>query len=107
MKSYEILGTIFILMSGFIYTIERGFSILSSSLVRAGFLSGRWGGEVPRVEISGFFTNVYVPLFLMVGLALVFYGFMKRDWLTGTFHTKITIPLEHSLKINKFRRRKQ
>jgi hypothetical protein len=78
-KSYQVLGTVFIIMSGLIYSLERGFSMLSASLIRAGFFSGRMTGEVPEVEVNGIFSNFYIPLFLIVGLILVILGFMKKQ----------------------------
>lgn len=79
MKLYQVLGAIFIIMSGFIYSVERGFSMLSTSLIRAGFFSGRMTGEVPEVSINGFFDNFYVPLFFIVGLILVIFGVIKKQ----------------------------
>lgn len=78
MKSVKVLGAVFIMMSGFLYSLERGFSMLATGTVEAGFLSGAMDGEVPEIEASGFFTNVYVPLFLIVGLILIIYGFIKK-----------------------------
>lgn len=78
MNYYRISGIILIIMSGLIYTLERGFSLLSTSLVRAGFYSGSMTGEIPEVEASGFFENGFVPFFLVLGLAFLIYGFQKK-----------------------------
>jgi hypothetical protein len=72
-------GIFFIIASGFIFSIERGFSMLSSSIIRAGFFSGGMNGEVPEVTINGFFSNFYVPLFFTIGFILVIYGFLKKE----------------------------
>lgn len=78
MNFYKVTGIILIIMSGLIYTLERGFSLVSTSIVKAGFYSGTMTGGVPEVEASGFFNNWFVPLFLVVGLALVIYDFKKK-----------------------------
>ncbi len=78
MNFYKILGSIFIIMSGLIYTLERGFFLLSTSIIRAGFDFGRMTGEVPQVEVNGFLDNIYAPLFLILGLLLVVYGFKGK-----------------------------
>ncbi|QDQ02375.1 hypothetical protein FOH38_18900 [Lysinibacillus fusiformis] len=78
MKQYKVLGVVLIIISGLIYSLERGFSMLSTSMIRAGFFSGGMTGEVPEVEVNTFFSNFYVPLFLIVGLMLVIYGFLKK-----------------------------
>jgi hypothetical protein len=78
LKSFKKYGIFFIIASGIIYSLERGFSMLSSSIIRAGFFSGGMNGEVPEVAINGFFSNFYVPLFFTIGLILVIYGFKKK-----------------------------
>ena len=77
MKFYKIIGFVFIFMSGLVYTLEKGFSLLSTSIVLAGFYSGEMGGEVPEVEANGFFDNLYVPAFLILGLIFLIYGLSK------------------------------
>ena len=74
---YKITGIVFIAMAGFIYTLERGFSLLSTSIIRAGFYSGQISGEVPGVETNGFFVNLFVPVFLILGIIFLIYGFSK------------------------------
>lgn len=77
-KSPISLGLIFIMMAGFLYTLERCFSLLSTSLVKAGFFSGQMTGEVPQVEFSGFFSNIFVTVFLITGVILIILGYMKN-----------------------------
>ncbi|NEU29237.1 hypothetical protein GN156_00365 [bacterium LRH843] len=79
MKSVKVLGVVFIMVSAFIHTIERAFSMVSSSIVLSGFFSGNNTGEVPQIEVNGFFGNFYVPLFLVMGIVLLIYGFIKED----------------------------
>ena len=78
MNFYKTTGCIFIIMSGLIYTFERGFSLLSTSIIKAGFFSGTMTGEVPEVEASGFFNNLFVPVFLTIGVTLMIYGIKKK-----------------------------
>ncbi|KIY23764.1 MULTISPECIES: hypothetical protein [Mesobacillus] len=78
MNFYKILGIVLIIISGLIYTLERGFTVLSTSIVRAGFYSGRMTGEVPNVEASGILDNFYVPLFLAFGVLLIIYWFKRK-----------------------------
>lgn len=78
MELHKVLGAVLIIISGLIYSLERGFSMLSTSLIKAGFFSGRMSGGVPEVEVNTLFSNFYVPLFFIVGLILVIYGFMKK-----------------------------
>lgn len=35
------MGFVFIIMSGFIYTLEKGFYLLATSTVKGGFMSGK------------------------------------------------------------------
>ncbi|WP_163970345.1 hypothetical protein [Oceanobacillus halotolerans] len=77
MDFYKVTGIIFIIMSGFLYTLENGFSILATSIVRAGFYAGTMTGGVPEVEGSGLFDNTFVPLFLIIGLVCFSYGYKK------------------------------
>lgn len=75
--NYKITGIVFIAMAGFLYTLERGFSLLSTSVIQAGFFSGQMNGEVPEVEVNGFFANLFVPVFLILGIIFLIYGFSK------------------------------
>ncbi|PID21621.1 hypothetical protein CSV61_07915 [Sporosarcina sp. P3] len=77
MNSFKILGLVFIVTSGFIYTLEKGFSMLSSSIVQAGFYSGGMTGEVPEIEVSGFFENLYVVPLLVLGILILLVGFVR------------------------------
>lgn len=77
MKFYRVTGIVFIIMAGFIYTLERGFSLLSTSIVRAGFFAGGNTGGVPEIEINSLFNNLFVPAFLILGILSLIYGFSK------------------------------
>jgi hypothetical protein len=76
-KGYYILGTIFLISSGFLYTIERGIAYYS------------WIGQMnalPQIgsypsnpQLPGLFTNIYVPVFLIIGVAFYALAYRKRD----------------------------
>ncbi|MGD6834542.1 hypothetical protein ACQCT5_20495 [Sutcliffiella halmapala] len=78
MNFYKTTGIVFIVMSGLMYTLERGFSLISTSIIKAGFFSGTNTGKIPGVEASGFSSNLYVPLFLIIGVSIVIYGIKKK-----------------------------
>ena len=69
MNGNKITGFVFIIISGLIYTLERGFSLISTSIIQAGFFSGAMTGEVP--EVSAFSLNLFIPIFLIIGAALI------------------------------------
>lgn len=73
----KIIGVVFISMAGLIYSLERGFSFLSTSTEKAGALAGNATGEIPNININGFFDNMFVPIFLIVGIIFLTYGFNK------------------------------
>ena len=79
MKSCKVTGIVFIIVAGCIHTLERGFSLLSTSVVKAGFFSGQMTGGIPDVENSGFFDNLFVPVFLILGIVFLIYGFSKYE----------------------------
>jgi hypothetical protein len=78
MNGNQLLGTIFMVASGLIYALERGFSVLSTSLIRAGFFSGQMTGEIPTVLINSFFSNLFIPGFLILGTVLLISGFYQQ-----------------------------
>ena len=79
MDFYKIVGIVLIMMSGVIYTLGRGFSMVSTSIVKAGFEAGRMSGVVPDVTTNGFFSNWFVPLFFVLGVLSLLYGFNRSN----------------------------
>ncbi len=75
-NSYKILGTIFMIGSSLIYTIERAITRISASIVAAGHASH---GTVTNFDLiyPGFFDNFFVWFFLFIGFLLLAYGFPK------------------------------
>ena len=78
MKISKVMGFVFILMSGFIYTLEKGFNLLATSTVKGGFMAGENTGEVPEIETIGYFDNLFVPVFMVLGIILLIYSFRKK-----------------------------
>lgn len=74
----RIIGVAFLIMAGLIYTIERGFTMLSTSIVQAGFFAGNMSGEVPDIKMSSFTDNLFVPLFFVLGIITLVYSFLKK-----------------------------
>ena len=74
----RIVGVALLIMAGLIYTIERGFTMLSTSIVQAGFFAGRISGEIPEIEISSFTDILFVPLFFVLGIITLVYSFLKK-----------------------------
>ncbi|MBB3127026.1 putative membrane protein [Paenibacillus rhizosphaerae] len=66
-----IIGSMFIVVSGLIYTIERAVSNIAGNIKLAGFYAGRMTGEVPSPQIPGFSDNIFAPLFLLSGLIII------------------------------------
>jgi len=74
----RIIGVALLIMAGLIYTIERGFTMLSTSIVQAGFFAGNMSGEVPDIKMSSFTDNLFVPLFFVLGIITLVYNFLKK-----------------------------
>ena len=67
-----IMGLIFILTSGLIFTIER----LNSYVYW--FAQKTNSGSYPTVPESLYFSNIFVWLFLLIGIILLFTTFKKE-----------------------------
>lgn len=74
----RIIGVALLIMAGLIYTIECGFTMLSTSIVQAGFFAGNMSGEVPDIKMSSFTDNLFVPLFFVLGIITLVYSFLKK-----------------------------
>ncbi|AJS58975.1 hypothetical protein [Paenibacillus sp. IHBB 10380] len=75
---YKILGTIFMIVSGVLYTTERIMEELSASIVAAGYASQGTGTDRTSYY-SGFFDNFFVWFFFFLGFLLLAYGFPKSN----------------------------
>ncbi|MGM0884048.1 MAG: hypothetical protein ACQEXQ_23805 [Bacillota bacterium] len=73
---YKILGTILMVISGLIYSLERITARISSSIIEAGHASYGRSAEI-GTDYPGFFDNFFVWFFLFIGFLLLAYGFPK------------------------------
>lgn len=78
MKFYKVTGVLLIITSAVLFTIERVFSMISTSIAKSGFYAGGWTGSVPEIEVNGFFDNIYVPILLLAGIVCFIYGLRKE-----------------------------
>jgi len=78
-NTYKIIGFVCLVSSGFIYSLERITSTLSTSMIIAGYYSGQMTREIPEVISANFSDNFFVPLFFFLGLASLIYGLIKRS----------------------------
>lgn len=68
-RFYIIIGTIFLISSGFIYSIERLISYIHWYL---------WTGQkMMEIPIPG--TNIFVWIFVIIGLGFFVPGFRKKE----------------------------
>jgi len=74
-KSHFQIGTIFIIASGFIYTIERFISMYS--WIGVGQAIGKYPPN--SLDSVGLFANIFVPLFLVIGAISFISGYRKND----------------------------
>ncbi|WP_017414951.1 hypothetical protein [Clostridium tunisiense] len=68
-RFYIIIGTIFLISSGFIYSIERLTSYIHWYL---------WTGQkMMEIPIPG--TNIFIWAFVIIGLGFFVLGFRKKE----------------------------
>ena len=82
---YKILGAIFMITSGLIYTVERIIEKLSVALVTAGFASSgtNYTDFLRNTRYNGFFENFFVWFFFFLGFLLLAYGFPRGNTRIG------------------------
>jgi hypothetical protein len=73
-----VIGVMFIIVSGLMYTIERATTYIAGNLQLAGFYAGRMSGEVPSPQMPSFSDNIFIPVFLLVGIAIIAFASLKR-----------------------------
>lgn len=74
---YKVLGAVFMVFSGLIYTFERIAERISSSIIEAGYAANGHLNEI-EPDYPGFFNNFFVWFFLFIGFILLAYGFPKK-----------------------------
>ncbi len=73
-KLFYVLGAIFIIVSGVIYTIERGMAYYTW----IGQMTSHTGGYPTNPQMPGLLTNVYIPIFIIIGLVFYILGYRKK-----------------------------
>jgi hypothetical protein len=74
----KVLGTIFMIISGLIFTIERCVASISDSLIVAGHAShGMAVAFTP--EYPSISDNFFVLFFLILGILIFAYGLIKKN----------------------------
>ncbi|MEC0240853.1 hypothetical protein P4H66_13435 [Paenibacillus dokdonensis] len=76
-RFYEIIGTIFVIFSGVLYTLERCANWIGSGLSAQGLaaFSGNGSLSEPWVDPK---DNVFVIPFLVIGIIVFLYGFVRN-----------------------------
>lgn len=74
-KLCYILGTIFIISSGFLYVIERWIAYYSW----IGQMATRTGSYLTYPQLPSLFTNMYIPIFLILGIVFYILPYRKRN----------------------------
>jgi hypothetical protein len=75
-KLYYVLGTIFIIVSGFLYTIERGIAYYS--WIGQRISASQVGSFSSNPELPGLLSNIYIPVFVIIGVIFYALGYKKR-----------------------------
>jgi hypothetical protein len=75
---FMVLGGLFIISAGLIYTIERAAANISGNIKAAGFMAGQLQGQTPIPKMPGFTDNFYVPLLTVLGIILLVLGTRKE-----------------------------
>ncbi|MBW7453136.1 hypothetical protein ACFOLF_00090 [Paenibacillus sepulcri] len=74
---YKVLGAIFMISSGLIYTIERCMANISNSFIVAGYASHGTNTNF-KPEYPSFNDNFFVLFFLIIGILIFAYGLINK-----------------------------
>lgn len=75
-KLYYIFGTIFLIASGLIYTVERGIAYYS--WIGQRLSASQVGMCSTTPELPGLFTNIFIPGFVIIGAIFFVLGYKKE-----------------------------
>lgn len=75
-KVYYILCSVFIIISSMIYTFERFISYYSMIGERMSF--SQVGNGMINLVLPNLSTNIFVPLFILMGVLLYIFGYIKK-----------------------------
>lgn len=76
---YKVLGAIFMISSGLIYTIERCVANISSSLIVSGYTSHGTHVTGYKPEYPSITDNFFVLFLLILGILIFAYGLIKKN----------------------------
>ncbi|AFS78277.1 hypothetical protein Curi_c12660 [Gottschalkia acidurici 9a] len=74
-KLYYILGTVFIITSGILYSLERAISYFSW----IGQMNADSSSFPSYPNLPNIFTNSFVPTFIVIGVILFVLGYRKHN----------------------------
>lgn len=76
-NSYQISGIVFIIISGLMYTLERCANWIANGLSALGLAVHAGNGSLnpPWVGIN---NNIFVIIFIVIGVGMFFYGSQKK-----------------------------
>lgn len=72
------IGYFFLLVSGILYTLERVGNKLADSILKAGFYAGSKTGEEPSILELKIYDNIFIILFLILGVSSIIYHYRKE-----------------------------
>jgi|GEM_PF-659421 len=75
-KLYYFLGAIFIITSGFLYTVERGiayYSWIGQMMSASHTLSFPTNPQLPNL-----LTNIYIPVYIIIGVVFMYLGYREK-----------------------------
>lgn len=75
-KLYYVFGTIFIIASGFLYTIERAISYYS--WVGQKMSITQTGEYYAFPQLPNLLTNIYIPIFVIISVICFVLGYRKK-----------------------------
>lgn len=75
-KLYYILSAVFMIMSGILYTIERGIAYFT--WVGQMIASSHTESCPINPQMPGLLSNLYIPIFVIISLILCILGYRKK-----------------------------
>jgi hypothetical protein len=75
-KIYYVLGTVFIALSGIIYTFERFISYYS--MIGQRLSMSQIGSGMIDLQLPNLATNIFVILFIILGVSFYIGGYKKK-----------------------------
>jgi len=77
-KFYEIIGVVFLIFAGVLYTVERCANWISNGLSAQGLAAFSGNGSLSEPWV-GLIDNVFVIPFLVIGIVAFLYGLFRNS----------------------------